>query len=216
MNAWLVRGLALAVLNVAVRALLGFGIGEWPTHGTPMRLLSLLVVIVAALVWGLLDARRDRAAHPGGSDQGTDLTMLWLKAGVLAGLAGGVIAWIVDKFPSFDLGDNPLFFELTAGAAFFILLTFIPAMAGVGIGHLLANRAEKKEPVRQRERSPEPVAVGAAGAYENESADYDESIFPTHSSGSDDSGQHARRGEADAVTEEFPAITDQSQNGRSS
>jgi uncharacterized protein YneF (UPF0154 family) len=215
MNAWLVRGLALAVLIVAVRTLLGFAIGEWPLHGTPMRLLSLLVVIVAALVWGLLDARRDRAANPGGSDQGTDLTMLWLKAGVLAGLAGGVLAWIVDKIGSFDLGDNPLFFELSASAAFFILLTFIPAMIGVGIGHLLANRAENKEPVRKRERSPEPVAVGASGGYENESSEYDESIFPSHSSGSEASS-HSRRGEADAVTEEFPAINDESQNGRSS
>lgn len=205
MNAWVVRGLVLAVVNVVVRALLGFGIGQWPMQGTPMRMLSLLVVILAAAAWGYIDAKRDSAANPG-SDEGADLTMLWLKSAILGGLAGGVLAWLVDLFPRFDLDDNPLFFELTAGAAWTILLIFVPAMIGIGIGHFLARRAEGKAEASAPEHSREPVAAGASGAY-GEAGGYDESIFPTES--------QARHGDADAPTEQFPAITDERQDGKS-
>ncbi|WP_068273110.1 B-4DMT family transporter [Aldersonia kunmingensis] len=203
MNAWVVRGLVLAVVNVAVRALLGFGIGQWPMQGTPMRLLSLLVVILAAAGWGYVDAKRDRAAYPG-EDEGADLTMLWLKAAILGGLAGGALAWLVDMFPSFDLGDNPLFFELTAGAAWTILLIFVPAMIGIGIGHFIARRAEDKAEESAPKHSREPVAVGASGAY-GEAGGYDPSIFPTEQ----------RQVDAEAPTEQFPAITDRPQDGKS-
>jgi hypothetical protein len=207
MNAWVVRGLVLAVVNVAVRALLGFGIGQWPLQGTPMRLLSLLVVILAAAAWGYVDAKRDRAEYPG-DDDGADLTMLWLKAAILGGLAGGALAWLVDMLPSFDLGDNPLFFELSAGAAWTILLIFVPAMTGIGIGHFFARRAEDKAEASAPKHSREPVAVGAAGAGAyGEAGGYDESIFPNQPA------QHAH-GDADAPTEQFPAITDQSRDGK--
>jgi hypothetical protein len=211
MNAWVVRGLVLAALNVAVRAVVGFAIGQWPMQGTPIRLLSLLLVILAAGVWGYVDSRRDRAANPN-SEDGADLLMLWLKAGVLGGLAAGALAWLIDKFPNFDLGDNPLFFELTAGAAFTILLIFVPGMTGVGIGRFLANRAEDKAASSAPQRTREPVGVGAGGYSESAShrdssyddSAYDDSIFPAQ-----------RRGDADAVTEEFPAVTDRSENGKS-
>ena len=58
----------------------------------------------------------------------------------VAGIVAAVAAWLVDRLPRFDLDDNTVFFELTSGAAWTLLLVFISAMAGVGIGRLVAGR----------------------------------------------------------------------------
>ncbi|MBH0774921.1 B-4DMT family transporter [Nocardia bovistercoris] len=139
MISWVLRAVALGALVVGLRTALGFGMVHWPTHGAWMRLLCLVVLLAAVLAWGVLDGRRDRIAH-GDPERGADLTILWLKAAVAGGLGSGAVAWILDFLPKIDLGDNGLLFELTAGASFIILLIFIPALIGVGIGRRLAGR----------------------------------------------------------------------------
>lgn len=144
MNAWVLRAIVLGALVVVLRAALGFAMVYWPTHGAWMRALALIVLVTAALYWGFLDGRKDRAAQPD-PDRGTDLTLLWLKAAVVAGVGSGLAAWLLDWLPKFDLGDNGLLFELTASAAFIVLLIFIFALIGVGIGRALADRAAGKQ-----------------------------------------------------------------------
>ncbi|WP_244467570.1 B-4DMT family transporter [Nocardia vulneris] len=154
MNAWVLRAIVLGALVVFLRAVLGFAMVYWPTHGVWMRALSLIVLLAAIVYWGFLDGRKDRTANPN-PEYGTDLTLLWLKAAVAAGLGSGLSAWILDWLPKFDLGDNGLLFELTAGAAFIVLLVFIPALIGVGIGRGLADRRSAKGSAE-----PTPVSTG--------------------------------------------------------
>ncbi|WP_039799002.1 B-4DMT family transporter [Nocardia araoensis] len=157
MTSWLLRAVVLGALVVALRSLLGFAMVYWPTHGAVMRILCLVVLIAAIVSWGVLDGRRDRAAS-GDPERGADLTMMWLKAAVLGGVGSGLAAWILDFVPRFDLGDNGLLFEVTAGASFIILLIFVPALIGVGIGRMLADRQNNSG------RSKPPSLYSAAGS----------------------------------------------------
>jgi hypothetical protein len=145
MSGWMLRGVVLGALVVVLRVVLGFAMVYWPTHGAWMRILCLIVLVAAIVLWGMLDGRADRSA---GFDQerGSDLTLLWLKAAVVGGVGSGLVAWIVDWLPRFDLGDNGLLFELTAGASFIILLIFVPALIGVGVGRIVAERRSSKRP----------------------------------------------------------------------
>ncbi|MFC8043074.1 B-4DMT family transporter [Nocardia sp. NPDC057353] len=133
MNTWVLRAVVLGALVVFLRAALGFAMVNWPTHGAVLRLLCLLVLVAAVVAWGVLDGRADRARIERGG-QGADLTMRWLRAGLAGGIGSGLVAWILDFLPRFDLGDNGLLFELTAGAAFIVLLIFVPALIGAAIG----------------------------------------------------------------------------------
>ncbi len=139
MSKWLFRGVLLAALFVLVRALIGFAKLEWPTHGSPMRWIGLLVVVLVSLAVAFADGREDRRRYPDPED-GADLTVVWLQTAAVAGIVAAVAAWLVDRLPRFDLDDNTVFFELTSGAAWTLLLVFISAMAGVGIGRLVAGR----------------------------------------------------------------------------
>ncbi|MEV6768990.1 B-4DMT family transporter [Nocardia sp. NPDC051030] len=161
MNAWVLRAVGLGALTVVLRTLLGFAMVQWPTNGSYMRIFCLIVLVAAVLAWGFLDGRADRRknAEP---ENGADLTMVWLKAGLAGGLGAGLVAWLLDFLPKFDLGDNGLLFEITSGASFIILLIFIPGMIGVTIGRFLAGRERKNNPGKPDESvslNKEPAAV---------------------------------------------------------
>uniref|UniRef100_UPI0024539C8E B-4DMT family transporter n=1 Tax=Nocardia wallacei TaxID=480035 RepID=UPI0024539C8E len=128
----------------------------WPPQGGGRRILCGSVLTAAVGAGGLLDGRGDRRANPDPERGGADLTMLWLKAGIAGGLGAGVVAWVLDFLPRFDLGDNGLGFELTAGASFIILLIFVPGMVGVALGRFLVGRETKKA-----EPAPPPTAASA-------------------------------------------------------
>lgn len=100
--------------------------------------------------------------------------MVWLKAAVLGGLAAGVVTWLVQLVVDFSVGQNTLFFELTSGAAFTILLIFIPATISVFLGRLLAGREAKKkleasDAERDRERHDRHL-VGAGSSSQSTSS----------------------------------------------
>ncbi|MEV4234280.1 MULTISPECIES: B-4DMT family transporter [unclassified Nocardia] len=156
MNGWVLRAIGLGALVVFLRAALGFAMVYWPTQGSWMRPLCLVVLLVAVVFWGVLDGRKDREVHPD-SEHGSDLTILWLKTAVAAGLGSGAVSWLLDWLPRFDLGDNGLLFEMTAGASFIVLLVFIPGLIGIGIGRIIADRQINKSADR-----PTPQAPGAA------------------------------------------------------
>ncbi|MGI5217525.1 B-4DMT family transporter [Nocardia sp. CA-290969] len=139
MTAWLLRALALGGLAVVLRVLLGFAMGFVATYGLWLRLLCLVVLIGAAVAWGLRDGRADRRANPN-PERGADLTILWLQAAVVGGIACGLVSWVLDFLPKVDLGDAGLLFEATAASAFIVLLIFVPALIGVALGRMLARR----------------------------------------------------------------------------
>ncbi|MEV0707138.1 B-4DMT family transporter [Nocardia aurea] len=153
MTAWVLRAFALGVLVVGLRIGLGFGMVYWPTHGSSMRILCLVVLLAVIVAWGVLDGRADRLDNPD-PERGSDLTIRWLKAAVAGGVGSGLVSWMVDFFPKMDLSDNGLLFEVTAGASFIILLIFIPALIGVGIGRMVAGRAAEKSVNAESERHP--------------------------------------------------------------
>ncbi|MGW0176016.1 B-4DMT family transporter [Rhodococcus sp. NPDC003322] len=166
MNPWIVRGLGMAFVHVVTRVVLGIAITAWPLHGSLMRWLGIIVVVLAALVWAGIDGIRDARAHPAEGDE-ADLTMRWLKAAAVAGLLSGAVCWLVGAVSDIALGENSLFFELTSGAAFTLLLVFVPAMLAVAVGRFIAHRdAEKGERAAVAAPAQVPVAVGAAGAAE--------------------------------------------------
>lgn len=158
MKPWLTRGLGLTLVHVLVRVLLGAALVQWPLQGSVLRWGSLLVVVFVALIWGGIDGIRDRRANPD-PDRGADLTMLWLKAGAITGLLGGFLTWLVDAITPIPVGVKSLFFELTSGAAFTVLLVFLPAMLAVTVGRLLVRREQANS---AEQPAPEPVPVGAA------------------------------------------------------
>ena len=165
MTSWVVRGIGLAIVNVAARSALGFSIAKWPLQGSVLRWLFLAVVVIAALLWGFFDGRSDRIRNPD-PERGKDLTIRWLEAAIFGGLLAGALAYIVGKLPKFNLGDNSVVFEMTSGAAFTILLIFIPAFAGVALGRLLANRkvaSQVPSHIHAHDHDNEPVAVPAGG-----------------------------------------------------
>lgn len=178
MTGWVVRGIGMCLVNVGVRILLGVGVTQWPLHGSQMRLLGLAAVLLVVIVWAGLDGIADRRANPD-PDDSADLAMVWLKASVLGGVAAGVIIWFLQMIVDFSLGQNSLMFELTSGAAFTILLIFIPATVAVFVGRMLANReAKKKLEERDRVRAQHHQHVGArAGAGDNANANADTEVF---------------------------------------
>lgn len=173
MTGWVVRGIGMCLINVGVRILLGVAVTQWPLHGSQLRWLGIAAVLLAVVVWAGLDGIRDRRKNPD-PDYGEDLTMVWLKAAVLGGLAAGVVTWLVQLVVDFSVGQNTLFFELTSGAAFTILLIFIPATISVFLGRLLAGREAKKkleasDAERDRERHDRHL-VGAGSSSQSSSS----------------------------------------------
>lgn len=162
MNAWVVRGLGMALIHVFVRVILGVSITQWPLQGTTLRWFALLIVILFALVWAGIDGIRDRRSHPDPGDS-ADLTMLWLKASLLAGIVAGVVSWLVNLVPSLNVTQNTFFFEITSGAAFTVLLVFVPAMLAVFLGRFFVER-EAKRSVRKGENQQMPRSAGVAAA----------------------------------------------------
>lgn len=143
MSTWLVRGLAMTAVHVLARILLGVAVVEAPLNSTVWRTVAIAAVVLVALVWGGFDGIRDARANPDPDDY-ADLTVRWLKAGVLAGVAAGLISWIIGNTVLAGIGQAGLFVELIAGASFTALLVFVPAFVGAAIGRWLIRREQNK------------------------------------------------------------------------
>src|SRR3546814_17343615 len=133
MNAWLVRGLGMALIHVVFRAWLGAAIAQWPLQGSTLRWLSLLIVIVFAAIWGGIDGIRDRRNFPEPED-GADLTMLWLKAALVGGFVAGAASWELSLVTSLELTQPGMFLEVISVAAFTILFLLFPAKHARTVG----------------------------------------------------------------------------------
>lgn len=207
MTGWVVRGIGMCLINVGVRIVLGVTVTQWPLHGSQLRWLGIAVVLIAVVVWAGLDGIRDRRKNPD-PDYGEDLTMVWLKAAALGGLAAGLVTWLVQLIVDFSVGQNTLFFELTSGAAFTVLVIFIPATIAVFLGRLLAGREANKnlaaaDAEHAKERHDRHPVDSTAGASQQSGR---------HQSGRDQSGRdQSDRDQTqwsgdNSDTEVFPAV----------
>lgn len=175
MTGWVVRGIGMSLVNIGVRILLGMAVTQWPLNGSQLRWLGIAAVLLIVIVWAGLDGIRDRRSNPD-PDDSSDLTMVWLKAAVFAGLVAGLVSWLLQLIVDFSMGYNTLVFELTSGAAFTILLIFIPATAAVFLGRLLSNRDAKKklaerDEERDKQRHDRHLVGNGSGTQEHDAHD---------------------------------------------
>ncbi|MET9215782.1 MULTISPECIES: B-4DMT family transporter [unclassified Nocardia] len=131
MTAWVLRATVLGALVVGLRLLLAVAMAFAPTYGTIWRVACLAVIVGVVVAWGMRDGQAGAA---------TDLTVRWLAAGAVAGLASGAVCLVLDQVPGIELGEAGALFELTSAASFILLLVFLPAMAGVALGRRRARR----------------------------------------------------------------------------
>ena len=133
MNSWLIRGVAMAGVLTLARLALDVTMEQWPAHAVALRCIGLSCVIGLSAAFGYADGRRKRLQYPDRPERGPDLTMIWLASGAFAGFATAALAWLLGQ------SGNSLLFELTAGAAWSLLLVFAAAMIGAAGGTIRAN-----------------------------------------------------------------------------
>ncbi|KQU34632.1 MULTISPECIES: B-4DMT family transporter [unclassified Rhodococcus (in: high G+C Gram-positive bacteria)] len=178
MTGWVVRGVGMALVHVVARVLLALAVSAWPAQGSVLRMITLAAVVLVAVVWGGIDGINAHRRGDHGEGR-TDFTMLWLKASVVAGVLAGLVCWVFSAVANLAVSSNSLFFEVTSGAAFTILLVFIPTVIAVTVGRWLAGRGDdkqedlrpgKKEDATERDR----VTFGAPARGES---DADTEVF---------------------------------------
>lgn len=146
MSNWLLRGLVFAGAMVFIRVTQGALIDLMPTHASAISMGLLILGAPWAILWGIVDGRADAHAHPD-PDRRDDLPMTWLLAGLVSGVVGGAVTWLLSLIDK-ALYVGGLLNELTTFAAFTALIVFVPAVAGVAIGRQLVDRGYSKQPVR--------------------------------------------------------------------
>src|SRR5689334_21276096 len=147
MSKWLLRGLVFAALMVFIRLVQGTAINIWETKAGLISITLVVLFAIAVFVWGFVDGRADARANPD-PDRRNDLAMIWLLAGLFAGIVSGALAWLISLFYK-DLYVGGLINELTTFAAFTALLTFLSALIGVALGRWLVDRKTPDEPRRR-------------------------------------------------------------------
>jgi MFS family permease len=138
MAAWLSRGIAFAALMVVVHVVRAALIGQFQTRVAVISVSLLVLLAVAAFVWGLIDGRTDARANSD-PDRRDDLATRWLLAGLGAGLLSGVGAWLVSLAYK-ALYVEGLINQLTTFGAFTALVVFLSAVLGLGIGRWTIDR----------------------------------------------------------------------------
>jgi len=129
----------MTAVHVLARVVLGIAVVNAPLHSTVWKTLAIAFVVLVALLWGGFDGVRDARAHPD-TDDYEDLTVRWLKAGLLAGVAAGIICWILGKLVFAGIGEASLFIEIFAGGSFTALLILVPAFVGAAFGRWVVRR----------------------------------------------------------------------------
>lgn len=157
MVSWLLRGVVMTVVHVLARVLLGVAIIHAPLHSTVWKTIAVAVVVLIAVLWGGVDGIADARANPDPDDYG-DLTIRWLKAGILAGLASGLISWIIGVSMFSGIGQSNLAVEVFAGGSFTALLIFVPAFIGAAAGRFLVRRDQRKSEPSRDDWSAHPDA----------------------------------------------------------
>jgi uncharacterized membrane protein YfcA len=144
MNKWMLRGVVFGAAMVVERLIQGTLIYVWQTHSLLISAVLLAFFIAAVVMWGIRDGRADAAANPD-PDRRADLAMVWLLAGLVAGVLDGAVIWLVGVFYK-SLYVLGLVEELTTVAAAVALLVFVGGIIGVSIGRYLIDRRGEYNP----------------------------------------------------------------------
>lgn len=134
----------MSAVHIGARVLLGLAIVAWPLEATYWKTIAIAAVVLVALIWGGVDGIIDGRAHEDPDDY-RDLTMVWLKAGLLAGLISAVVGWVLGNWVMAGIGQNSLPIEIFAGGSFTTLLIFVPALVGAALGRFLTRRQHRKD-----------------------------------------------------------------------
>jgi hypothetical protein len=138
MSNWMLRGLGLGAVMVIVRLLQGAMINAWQEWAAWISVVLLLLFIVCAAIWGVIDGRADARANPD-PDRRQDLAMTWLLAGLVAGVVSGAVCWLI-ALAYKGLYTGGLLNEVTTFAAFTALVVFLSGIVGVTIGRWRVDR----------------------------------------------------------------------------
>jgi hypothetical protein len=144
MTNWMLRGLVFGAAMVVVRLFQGTLINVWQTQAGLISIVLLLLFIVGVVAWGVIDGREDAASNPDPDRRG-DLAMMWLLAGLVAGLLSGAVTWLISVFYT-SLYVGGLINELTTFAAFTALVVFLGGISGVTVGRWRVDRAGAYKP----------------------------------------------------------------------
>ena len=140
----MLRGLVFAAAMVVLRLLQGALINAWQTQAGLFSAVLLLLFVIGVSVWGVLDGRADAKDNPD-PDRRRDLAMVWLLAGLVAGILSGAVAWLIALVYN-GLYTGGLLNEVTTFAAFTALLVFLPGIIGVTVGRW---RVDRNPPARR-------------------------------------------------------------------
>lgn len=138
LSSWLLRAAVMCGVHILARIVLGAAIMQFPLQSTVWKTLAVALVVLVALVWGGVDGLLDRRANPDPEDY-EDLTVRWLKAGILAGAVAGVVSWVLGNTLFSAIGPNSLLIEIFAGGSFTALLIFGAAFTGAAVGRFLGR-----------------------------------------------------------------------------
>jgi len=143
MESWLLRGVVMSIVQIVARVLLGAAVIAWPVTSPTYRWLAIAAVVLVALLWGGVDGIRDARANPDPDDY-ADLTVRWVKAGLLAGVVSCVVCWFLGTYWLNGIGQASFWIELFAGTSFITLLVFVPAFIGASVGRAIIRREQRK------------------------------------------------------------------------
>jgi hypothetical protein len=136
MQAWLVRGAAMAVVYAAAETVLAKVQVTAPGAGSVLDPVVLALLVGVGLLWGGVDGwlRRPRAG------------IQWFYAALVGGLLAGVLSVIARAAFVDQTGVSALGSALTGDAAFIALLIMLPAAIGVAGGGRLQppERADRQ------------------------------------------------------------------------
>ena len=149
----MLRGLVFAAVMVVVRLIQGALINAFQTQAGLISVVLLLLFIIAVAVWGLIDGRADAIANPD-PDRRQDLSMIWLLAGLVAGVLSGAVCWLIALVYQ-AIYTGGLLNEVTTFAAFTALCVFVPGIIGVTIGRWRVDR----NPPPRRQVGPDDERV---------------------------------------------------------
>ncbi len=158
MSMWLLRGIVFAALMVIVRLLQGAMIGAWEKQSLIISVTLVVLYIVAAFVWGVLDGQSDAKAQPD-PDRREDLAMAWLVGGLFAGVVSGFFAWLIGQFYD-NIYVDALAAELTTFAAFTALIVFVGGVCGCDGVCWAAAGAARQVAVRRKSDGRKRRCIG--------------------------------------------------------